>query len=456
MSAIHAISIDYQSSLQHFASKVAASSGFVWLDSGHPFTSQGRYEILGFEPDLVVKVNQAEVTTTDQNNCTKNYSGNPFDTLKHLLSQFAKNDDTSALFNGGFIGYFSYDLARCCETLPQRLPTLTNFHDSFGGIYSWVIVTDHHQQTTEAIGILPLHTLQKKLEQLSAMPTLNPSKFQLQSALDPEIDFHNYETAFNAIQEYIKAGDCYQVNLSQRFHATYSGDPWHAYQQLRQYNPTPFAAYLNCGDYQILSCSPERFLQIKNQHVLTQPIKGTSPRDTDPINDAALGEALLKSEKDHAENIMIVDLMRNDISRNCVPGSVKVPKLCNLESFPRVHHLVSTVEGQLQPDKTAIDCLRDCFPGGSITGAPKIRAMQIIEELEATRRGIYCGSIGYIGFNGNLDSNIAIRTMLCQNQHLTISAGGAIVADSECDAEYAECLTKMQAIFTTLTKISTG
>lgn len=453
ISNVNTISLLYQPSLVRYASKVAHRAYTIWLDSCRPQSTQGRYEILVYDPEWVIKAQQNSIRVTNRSGITQHYDDNPFDILKHLLAEYPLEESQTLPFCGGFVGYFAYDLGRCCETLPSLHSPLENFYDIMGGIYRFALVSDHQQQTTQIIGNLTQSALAEEIDQLEQMPTIHLPPFKLLTSPTPEAAYSEYADSFSAISDYIQAGDCYQVNLSQRFHAAFSGAPWSAYLHLRQQNPTPFAAYMHCENYQIISCSPERFLQVSGDKVLTQPIKGTIKRAADLSIDNMLAEKLLASEKDHAENIMIVDLMRNDISRNCIPGSVTVPKLCQLQSFPQVHHLVSLVSGQLIAGKTALDCLRDCFPGGSITGAPKIRAMEIIEELETSRRGIYCGSIGYLSFNGNLDSSIAIRTLLCQNQKLTVSAGGAIVADSDCKAEYQECFTKLQSIFDTLNQL---
>ena len=225
-------------------------------------------------------------------------------------------------------------------------------------------------------------------------------------------DRDSYEEAFRRVQEHIRAGDCYQVNLTQRFSARVQGDSWQAYERLREINPAPYSAYLSTPHGDLLSSSPERFLSVSGVRVETNPIKGTRPRARSRQRDVALASELRAIGKDRAENVMIVDLLRNDLGKSCVPGSVIVADLFNIESFANVHHLVSTVRGELPVDKHALDLLPDCFPGGSITGAPKVRAMEIIESLEPHRLNVYCGSIGYVGFDGNLDSSIAVRTLL--------------------------------------------
>jgi len=275
-------------------------------------------------------------------------------------------------------------------------------------------------------------------------------QYSMQSSFQSNVTQQQYAAAFNKVMQYIYDGDCYEVCLTQRFIAEVAGSSWAIYQALREKSPTPYAGFMSSPQGAVLSCSPERFLQVSNRNVETKPIKGTRPRGNTLEEDQQLAQALLASEKDRAENLMIVDLMRNDISKNCAVGSVKVPKLFGLETFPTVHHLVSTVTGKLAENKTAIDLLRDCFPGGSITGAPKIRAMEIIEELEPYRRSVYCGSLSYISFCGNMDSNIAIRTLIHTQEKLYCSAGGALVADSICEEEYQECFDKVGKLLSCL------
>jgi para-aminobenzoate synthetase component 1 len=267
-----------------------------------------------------------------------------------------------------------------------------------------------------------------------------------------------YTEKLSCISSYLQAGDCYQINLAQRFSASYIGDEWQAYQQLRVANHAPFSAFIRLVDSVVMSISPERFLSVNEQVVQTKPIKGTRPRFNDPIQDQQQIESLLNTEKDRAENLMIVDLLRNDLSKHCQPGSVNVPELFKLESFAAVHHLVSTVTGKLKTSSSVMDLLQGAFPGGSITGAPKIRAMQIIDELEPNNRNIYCGSIGYLGILGDMDTNICIRTLLCEksseqsNNQQTIHcwAGGGIVLDSNAKDEYQESLDKVSKILPVL------
>jgi para-aminobenzoate synthetase component 1 len=322
------------------------------------------------------------------------------------------------------------------------------------GIYDWSVVVDHRLSRAWLVS----HRFDRATEalwpELCALfdaPLLieNQLAFEVTSALSSNMAYKAYTQAFDKVKRYIYEGDCYQVNLAQRFSAQARGDAWVAYQALRQISPAPFMAYMNLSDVSplhVLSASPERFLQVFNGHVETRPIKGTRPRSLDSTQDKLNAESLQNSLKDRAENLMIVDLLRNDISKACETGSVRADNMFALESFANVHHLVSTVTGKLAAGMTAIDLLRACFPGGSITGAPKLRAMEIIEELEPNRRGLYCGAIGYIGFDGNMDTNIAIRTAIYSHGEIRFYAGGGVVADSELAKEYRETWDKASSM----------
>jgi para-aminobenzoate synthetase component 1 len=325
------------------------------------------------------------------------------------------------------------------------------------GIYDWALVVDHREQRSYLVshGLnAETHENWHRLQALFNAPSRPiENTFEVTSQVESNLSQPQYAQAFAKIKAYITAGDCYQVNLAQRFSAEVAGDSWQVYKKLREISPAPFMAYMNLPlseneQFQVLSNSPERFIQITGNHVETRPIKGTRPRSNNPQEDLAYSKELLTSEKDKAENLMIVDLLRNDLSKSCI--DVKVNKLFQLQSFANVHHLVSIIVAKLKPNKTAVDVLRACFPGGSITGAPKLRAMQIIEELEPHRRGLYCGAIGYIGFDGDMDTNIAIRSaVICKNQ-LSFYAGGGIVADSEAEKEYNETLDKASMLVTVM------
>jgi para-aminobenzoate synthetase component 1 len=347
------------------------------------------------------------------------------------------------------VGYFGYDLARRIEHLPSIADDDIGMPEMAIGIYDWAVVFDHSERRCWLVShgrSRQTHEQWPELFRRFSEVQDGPSGvLQANSAITSNMDEAAYRNAFERIQHYLVEGDCYQVNFAQRFSLAVSGDPWHGYLQLRECNPAPFSAYLNMPFGQILCTSPERFLKLEGSRVETRPIKGTRPRSPDAVLDRTLREALLQSTKDRAENLMIVDLLRNDLGKACRTGTVRVPQLFGVESYATVHHLVSVIEGELREGSDALKLLRDCFPGGSITGAPKLRAMQIIEELEPCRRGIYCGSIGYIGYDGYMDSNIVIRTALHRDGKLYYSAGGGIVRDSACAAEYQETFDKAAA-----------
>jgi para-aminobenzoate synthetase component 1 len=361
--------------------------------------------------------------------------GDPFASIRDELGErVAQVSDVP--FAGGALGYWRYDLA---QDAPMTI-----------GIYDWALVLDHQKRTAKLVshqrypetGAL----LQQVLSLLAQQVSLPADNFRVQGKIACNFTRTSYAAAFARVQGYLQAGDCYQVNLAQRFSARATGDALPAYLKLRKMSPAPHSAFLGFPETQVLCASPERFISVREGRVETRPIKGTRPRDKDPVLDAQLASELSTHPKDRAENLMIVDLLRNDLGKSCIPGSVIVPGLFEVESFACVHHLVSTVQGTLAEGVDALEMLRGCFPGGSITGAPKLRAMQIIDELEPDPRGVYCGAIGYVGFDGNMDSNIVIRTLVFSHGEIRCWAGGGVVADSLCDAEYQETLDKASAM----------
>lgn len=414
--------------------------GSIFLDSSNTFQEWGRYSFIAVDPWMILR----EKYGSDQNP--------PLEVLDQHL-QFYRLDPIPDLppFQGGVVGYLSYELARSLEHLPTAAQDDLNFPDLMMGFYDVVVSFDHHQRRTWIISSgFPIGDLSHAQQRLAWMdhliktlrPLENNTAFEVGNLYNP-FDQDTYPPQVQKVIDYIYAGDIYQANLTRRYEGSYQGDPFALYTRLRERNPAPFSAYIKDQHHVIASASPERFLKLTNCQVETKPIKGTIHRDlVDPIQDQRLAQQLAASEKDRAENLMIVDLMRNDLSRVCQSGSVQVPKLLEIESFATVHHLVTTVTGILDDNKSAIDLLKATFPGGSITGAPKIRAMEIIAELEPTYRGVYCGSIGYIGFDGSMDTSIVIRTFLLTDDKLTFQVGGGIVADSDPLAEYEETLTK--------------
>ncbi len=433
---------------------IAHKTWAVFLDSGYPRSSQGRYDIIAADP-ISTLVTHGDITEIIHNGITTQSNENPFDLIKQYLDYGFQNF-SELPFNGGAIGYFSYDLARRLERLPTLAEDAEHIPHMTIGIYEWVVVVDHHLCQSYLIGqVSDNEKWQGLITQFSQLPLAQkPKPFTIASHIESNMSKAFYKKAFDKIKQYLKEGDCYQVNLTQRFVASCHGDPWTAYETLRQLNAAPFSGYLNFPEVQILSSSPERFLKLTNGVVETKPIKGTRPRKSDANDDQQQIADLQNSQKDRAENLMIVDLLRNDISKTCKKGSVNVPEIFAIESYTTVHHLVSTVKGLLADDQHALDLLKSCFPGGSITGAPKIRAMEIIEELEPNRRGVYCGAIGYIGFNGNMDTNIAIRTLVHSNQTIRFWAGGGIVNDSQVDDEYQESFDKAAAMINLLLQFS--
>ncbi|MBS4053090.1 MAG: aminodeoxychorismate synthase component I [Methylomonas sp.] len=418
----------------------------VYLDSAFPLSRQGRFDIMAYQPVCTLQT-FGHSTHIDEQGIQTLSSEDPFELLKTRLGAPLPAIDELP-FNGGAIGYFAYDLARRIEKLPVSAEDAEQLPDMAIGIYRWAVVVDHQKRQSWLVGYgLADELVEAVSEQFSQVPEhFELNDFKVLQAPRSNMSRQSYGQAFAKIKHYLQEGDCYQVNLTQRFSSPCRGNPWFAYQTLRRINAAPFSAYLNFPDVQVLSSSPERFLRVIDGQVQTKPIKGTRPRKALASEDQKQIAALAASDKDRAENVMIVDLLRNDLSKSCKEGSVRVPELFAVESYATVHHLVSTVTGELAGDQHALDLLRSCFPGGSITGAPKIRAMEIIEELEPQRRGVYCGAIGYIGFDGNMDTNIAIRTLVHNRGSIRFWVGGGIVNDSDEDAEYQECFDKAAAL----------
>ncbi len=428
----------------------------MFLDSGDQGSRLGRFDIIVSDPVCTLVTRGLKTIIIDEQG-ERISEEDPFLLIKQCLLA-RKCDSDIVPFSGGAMGYFSYDLSRRLESLPAIAIDAENTPEMAVGIYDWAVIVDHKKQqswlVSQGMSTKTTNNWDALISQFSSRhePECIPD-FKVLGEIQSNMTAAQYGAAFDQIKTYLKEGDCYQVNLAQRFSCQCEGSAWEAYLRLRSINSAPYCAYLNLPDVQILSSSPERFLSVDNGRVETKPIKGTIARKVDVLENEAQIEALLNSLKDRAENLMIVDLLRNDISKSCKAGSVNVPALFAVESFATVHHLVSTVEGQLDAGLHALDLLRGCFPGGSITGAPKIRAMEIIEELEPNCRGAYCGSIGYIGYNGNMDTNIAIRTLVYSKNNIRFWAGGGIVNDSELEAEYQECFDKAQAIFNLLEQL---
>ena len=459
------------------------------LDSAARRGALGRYSFLAADPAVVVrsKGQVTECLTLHDGACPRL----DVDALTAVRDLMARHQ-TSPIpglppFQCGAAGYIGYDWGATLERLPAPRYDDLDIPDVVLGLYDWVIAWDHVEDrawimssgfpelgaerrrraadrlahvrqalaaprsnlvaSTRAVRAAPPHARTSAAPSFPMPDVDGAEKMGLRSSFTHTA----YRQAVSRVREYIRAGDIFQANISQRLEAPLPATPWRLYRRLRALNPAAFAAYLDFDGIVVASASPERFLKLDDsRRVETRPIKGTRPRGIGPEHDFALGVALTESAKDRAENLMIVDLLRNDLSRVCAPGSVRVPELFGLEHHATVHHLVSTVTGELDGDADMFDLLRATFPGGSITGAPKIRAMEIIAEIEPSRRGVYCGAIGYLSATGTLDTSIVIRTYLALGNRVYFSVGGGIVADSDPDDEYRETLHKARALIATL------
>lgn len=452
------IEIPYQSPLE-LLQPFALHVGTVLLYSAQFEETFGRYSFLGIDP---LRVLTAKDHIFDAGVRLGLPVQDPFSAIRDLLDYPIVRVDSLPPFQGGLMGYFAYELGHYFEKFPI-------FHDDLHipdlklGCYDLVISFDHLQKRAWIISsgwphreeAVRWQRAKKRAEwvmtQLVGLMSV-PLKQISAHRVNANFNQHTYVAAVRQVIDYIYAGDIFQANMSRRFEAMLPEGitEFDLFTTLSRMNPAPFAAYLKWPELSIVSASPERFLSHKGGMVETKPIKGTRPRGVTAAEDQCLAHQLLNSDKDRAENLMIVDLLRNDLSRVCQPHSVKVPKLLELESYTMVHHLVSTVVGQLKPEYDVVDLIKASFPGGSITGAPKIRAMEIIAELEQVRRGVYCGAIGYIGFDGVMDTNIAIRTFTKLGQRLIFNAGGGVVADSDPLLEFEETTTKALALLRVL------
>ncbi|MEZ8777920.1 aminodeoxychorismate synthase component I [Vibrio splendidus] len=443
--------LQYQSTLaKQLFSHIESMPWAMLLRSASESHVDSRYDILVAQPIATFETIGAETTVNVNEECEVSTS-DPFELLDQYQQQLlpTTTEHSELPFVGGALGYFSYDLGRRVETLPSLAQRDIEAPDMAVGLYEWAIVVDHKLKTACIVG----QNIDSHLDWLTSQSKHNAviqPAFGLTTPWQSNMSQDSYANKFDSVQEYLLSGDCYQINLAQRFRADYQGSEWLAYEKLEQYNSAPFSGFIRLEHSAILSVSPERFLELNSGTIETKPIKGTRPRSENPMIDDANAQDLVNADKDQAENLMIVDLLRNDIGRVAKPGSVHVPKLFDIESFPAVHHLVSTIRADLDDQYSATDLLRACFPGGSITGAPKVRAMQIIEELEPHRRSAYCGSIGYISRNGRMDTSITIRTLVAENNTLYAWAGGGVVFDSDCASEYQETLDKLSRILPVL------
>jgi para-aminobenzoate synthetase component 1 len=452
----------------------------LFLDSASDPSHLGRHSFLAADPPTAVRAKGLLAQQLVAGRWMR-VAADPLAHARALLEPHAQPPIAGLPpFQGGVAGYVGYDWGAMLERVPRARYDDLAVPDVLLGLYDWVIAWDHAAGRAWVISTgLPDTGAAQRRRAVRRLAFVRDRLARAPSAVSAEVARHRperpersapsypvpdargvrsnfprggYLDAVARVIEYICAGDIFQANLSQRLEAPLDGTPLELYRRLRACNPAPFAAFLDFGELAVASSSPERFLRVApGGQVETRPIKGTRPRGLGPEHDAALALALAESEKDRAENVMIVDLLRNDLSRVCRPGTVRVPELFALEHYATVHHLVSTVVGELAPEHDAVDLLRAAFPGGSITGAPKVRAMQIIAELEPTQRAVYCGAIGYLSTSGALDTSIVIRTCLVRGRDVYFQVGGGIVADSDPDEEYRETLDKARGLIAALT-----
>ena len=433
----------------------------VLLASGTSTHNAARFDIITGDPAVILRTREQEtLVTLKHSNQIIRESGSPFAVLEKYCpldqQKFAVSDELP--FTGGAIGYFGYELMHATNHIDHSDKSGISLPDMLIGVYHWAVVIDHsNQQNWLVVREQAEEQTDALLELFSAASAhaatsgeSGASPFKLTTPFKSNFTNDEYQQRFHRIIDYIHAGDCYQVNLAECFSAACSGDSWSAFVHLQEFANAPFAAYMEDGEQAVLSFSPERFLRVSNLEVLTQPIKGTRPRSSDPQQDAANRRDLETSKKDRAENLMIVDLLRNDLGRVCAFGSVSVENLFETQSFTNVHHLVSTIKGRLNKACDVFSLLAASFPGGSITGTPKQRAMEIINELETMPRSVYCGAIAWIDFSGNMDSNICIRTLVKDQGSIHCWGGGGIVADSQGADEYQETLDKISMLINNL------
>lgn len=435
-----------------------------FLDSSCDHERLGRFSFLGCDPFLVFKSKRDFVTLEWADGRKETFASNPFLALKEIFGRFDIVKGSHEIpFTAGAVGYFAYDLKDFVEKLPDTACDDLSLPDCILAFYDTAIIYDNLKGKVyiSSSGLPETEPVKNNARKISRLKWFkknisagagDPSPYTAAGKFSLESNFsrQSYKLAVLRAKEYIKKGDIYQVNLSQRFHTGLNMDPLRLYERLRSASPAPFSSFLDFKDVTVLSSSPERFLLKKGRYIETRPIKGTRPRGKDEADDLELARELAGSPKDRAEHIMIVDLERNDLGRICVYGSVRPSESFALEKYSNVFHLVSTVAGRLKEDVGPVDCLMAAFPGGSITGAPKIRSMEIIEELEPVKRSIYTGAIGYISFDGNMDTSVVIRTFLVKGRDVYFQVGGGIVADSDPEAEYEETLHKAKGLMEAL------
>ncbi|SUY47638.1 para-aminobenzoate synthase component I [Clostridium putrefaciens] len=420
------------------------------LDSGMGDENLGRYSFIGLNSFATFKY--------ENNICfinKKRFNGEPFEELSKLINRYRIENNTGLPYVVGAMGYLSYDIVRTIEDIPGMNVEEMKVPDCYFYFYDNAVIVDNIKKKTYITSLGILKSKQDSVNQLKEI-ILKGHKIEYKELNESYTKFisnfgkDEYMDTVERVRQYIRNGDIYITNLTQRFCCETKKEPYDIYKDLRHINPAPFAAFMNIEDFSLVSSSPERFLKIMNNIVQTRPIKGTRPRGKDEEEDFKNRQELIDSQKDKSELLMIVDLERNDLSKVCKPYSVKVTELFKLEEYSTVFHLVSTIMGELKDKYTSMDCIKECFPGGSITGAPKVRSMEIIEELENTKRNIYTGCIGYLGFDGNVDLSIVIRTILMKDGKAYLGVGGGVTWESKKEEEYDETLDKARALMKVL------
>lgn len=425
--------LPYQANSSHYFSLIADQPGAVLLDSGFPECQLGRYDICSALPEASLQLQ-------------------PQQKLNELLQQARQllpraANQSQLPFNSGLIGYIGYSAAVPNSRHQPQLPGAQI------GLYLWALVTDHQQCSSQLVfhPELPAAKRQQLIELFTTNQTAPEQQFKLNAGFSADISREQYLVAFEQIQQHIQRDDCQQINFAQKFSTSYQGSSWAAYQSLRRACPTPYASYFNLGaGSALLSASPEQFLAVQQANVETWPIKGTRPRSQDRLEDQRLANELSNSAKDRNENLMIVQLMREEFAACCAADSIHTPALCQLTSFANVHHLLSCIRGKLQPQQDALDALNACFPPGSISGTPKAAAINIIDQLENSSRELYCGSVFYLDAGGNLDSSVCIRSLTAHQGQLSCWGGGGITSASCAQAEYQESIDKVKVLLQAL------
>ena len=453
------------------------------LDSTLLDHHRGRFSFMGGDPFLIFKSknNKIEIIKDGQ---TTTYKGDPFNELRALMLQYRidpdlKSNDQEPIipFRGGAIGYFGYEMRTLIENLPSTGIDDLNLPDCYFVFMDSVMIIDHiskkkyyskiireeFSQNIDQMFKQEINKIKNKINALMenpyhskmALPSFNEIKKEVFSPeIKPVISKEDYLKKILLAKNFISRGDVYEICLSQRFNQTFSGNPYQLFKELRKINPAPFSCFINFPEVKIISSSPERFLKLDGHRwAESRPIKGTRPRGQNPLHDRKLYNELLSSPKDQAENMMIVDLVRNDFGKLCLPYSIKVTELMKIEKYSTVYQMVSNIIGRLKKEYDSFDLIKACFPGGSMTGTPKIRAMEIIDQLEPIQRGIYSGSIGYLDFSGPFDLNIVIRTIFIKGKESFFNVGGAIVADSDPEEEFQETIDKALALRMALQRV---